>query len=747
MGKASPAQVSFNSGELSRALDARTDYAKYSSGCSIMENFIPTVQGPARRRGGTRFISEVKDSANKCWLQRFEFSVDQAYILEFGPLYIRFYTWDTTTLVRGRLESPPGTPVEVVTPYQAADLFNADGTCRLRFAQSGDFLYITHPSYQPRILKRTSPTSFVLDLFAPEWGPFKDVDPNNTITVYAGAQTGATTLTASSGIFTANMVGTPFYLEAKNTATVTAWEPAKAITAGNRRRSDAKVYEALNNATTGAVKPVHDVGAKYDGDTGVLWDYRDCGYGYVTITGFVSATVVNVTVVQRLPQDCVGAPNATTRWAAAAWSNVEGWPSDVAFFRERLWMARNYTLWSSVSAGFDDFSRLNFGAVTDDMAITLTIASGTLNKIQWMIADKELIVGTAGAEFVIGEYSNGSPIAPGNVRVRPQSNYGSRAIVPAQAGSSVLFVQRAGLKCREITYDEVAGYSSSDTTVDADHITQSGLVDFDFAQEPDPLVWGVRADGKLACLTWNTEQRVRGWHRHIIGGTIGGGVVGGFVESVATMPAAEGDRNELWLIVRRVINGVTRRYVEYMDRAFRDGDAQSRQFYVDCGLVYSGAPADVISGLGHLEGQTVDVLANGAPHPQRVVTGGSITLQAEYPVVAIGLPAPCRLRTMRMEAGAADGTAQGKTKRMHKMVFRFLQTGGGKYGPDDQHMDYFLFGQGTPMNQPVPLFTGDKVVDWPKGYETEAYVQYVNDQPMAVTLEGVFPQIQTFDSR
>lgn len=741
MPKASPAQVSFNSGELSRALDARTDYAKYASGCSIMENFLPTVQGPAKRRGGTRFIAEAKDSTKKTYLQRFEYSVDQAYVLEIGDQYIRFYTWDTSTLVRGRLESPPGTPVEVATPYTLTNLFNTDGTCRLRFAQSGDFLYITHPLYQPRILKRTSPTSFTLTAFTPEWGPFKDVDPSNTVTVYAGAETGATTLTASSGIFTVAMVGTPFYLESKNTASVTAWEPAKAIVAGNRRRSDAKVYAALNNATTGAVKPVHNEGAKYDGDTGVLWDFRDCGYGYVTITGFVSATVVNVTVIQRLPQDCVGVGNATTRWAAAAWSDVEGWPTDVAFFRERLWMARNYTLWSSVSAGFDDFSRLNFGEVTDDMAITLTIASGTLNKIQWLIADKELVVGTAGAEFVIGEYSNGSPIAPGNVRVRPQSQYGSRAIVPAQAGSSVLFVQRAGLKCREISYDEVAGYSSSDATVDADHITQSGLVDFDFAQEPDPLVWGVRADGKLACLTWNTEQRVRGWHRHIIGGTTV------FVESVATMPAAEGDRNEVWMMVKRTINGVTRRYIEYMDRPYQDGDPQNRQFYVDSGLIYNGAPATTISGLGHLEGQTVDVLANGAPHPQRVVTGGAITLQAAYPVVAVGLPAPCKLRTMRMEAGAADGTAQGKTKRMHKMVFRFLNTGGGKYGPDDDNMDYFMFGQGQPMNQPVPLFTGDKVVDWPKGYETEAYVQYVNDQPMAVTLEGVYPQIQTFDSR
>jgi hypothetical protein len=738
--KASPAQISFNSGELSRSLDARSDYSKYSSGCSILENFIPTVQGPARRRGGTRFIKPTKDQNQKSYLQPFEYSVDQAYILEIGHLYIRFYTWDTITKVRGRLESPPGAPVEVATPYTQADLFNEDGTCRLRFAQSGDFLYITHPSYQQRILKRTSPTSFTLTPFEAKWGPFKDIDPDQTITVFADAETGSTQLHASAAIFTAAMVGSQFYLEAANTTNVTTWEPGKAIVATARRRSDAKIYEALNSKTTGAFKPIHTFGALYDGDDGVLWEFRDPGYGYVKITGFVSTTVVNVDVIQRLPRDCVTAPHATTRWAHAAWSNVEGWPSDVCFFRERLWFARGQTLWSSVSSGFDDFSRLNFGLITDDMAITLTLSSGKFNKIQWLIPDKELIIGTAGNEFLLGEYSNGSPLAPGNVRVRTQSQFGSRSVVPVQAGSSVLFIQRAGLKAREIAYDEMAGYQSSDVTVDADHITFSGLIDIDYAQEPDPLVWAVRSDGLLACMTWNSEQRVRGWHRHPIGGS-------GVVESVACMPAAEGDRNEVWMVVKRTINGQTKRYVEYMDRAWRTGDPQSSQLYMDAALTYNGLAADTISGLSHLEGETVDILTNGSPHPQRVVTGGAITLQREYTIVQVGLPAPCRLRTMRMEAGAADGTAQGKTKRMHKMVFRFLETGGGSYGPDNDHMDLFHFGQGMPMNQPVPLFTGDKVVDWPKGYETDAYVQYINDQPTAVTLEGIYPQLLTQDAR
>lgn len=741
MAKASPAQVSFNSGELSRALDARTDYAKYSSGCSVLENFLPTVQGPAKRRGGTRFVAETKDSSARSWLVRFEYAVEQAYILEFGDQYVRFYTWDSVTLARGRLESPPGTPVEVATPYTQAQLFNTDGTCRLRFAQSGDFLYITHPEHQPRILKRTSATTFVLELFVALGGPFKDIDPDTAVTVSASAQTGAgITLTASAAIFTAGHIGSLFYLEARNVQTVTAWEPGKVVGVGVRRRSDGKVYESLNGATTGANRPVHTHGALYDGDTGVQWEFRDPGYGYVRITAVGGGgTTATADVVDRLPLDVVGA-SSTTRWAHGAWSTVEGWPTDVAFFRERLWFARNQTLWASVSSGFDDFSRLNYGQVTDDMAITLTIASGTLNKIQWLIADKELVAGTAGNEFAIGEYSNGSPLGPGNVRTRNVSQYGSRAIVPVQAGVSVLFVQRAGLKVREIVYDEVAGYQSTDVTVDAEHITEGGLVDVDYAQEPDPLVWAARADGALVAMTWSTEQRVRGWHRHPIGGD-------GVVESVATMPAAEGDRNEVWLIVKRTVDGVTRRYVEYMERPWRRGDSQASQLYMDSALTYDGAPTTTVSGLDHLEGMTVDVLTDGAPHPQRTVAAGAIELQRAYSIVNVGLPAPCKLKTMRMEAGAQDGTAQGKTKRMHRMVFRLLDTGGGKVGPDDDHLDWLLYGQGQPMDQPAALFTGDKVVGWPAGYDTDAYVMYVNAQPLAATLEGVYPQIVTQDAR
>jgi hypothetical protein len=742
MGKASTILGNFNSGELSPMLDGRIDFAKYGSGASILENFIPTVQGPIVRRGGTRFVHEIKDSSARVFLQVFEFSVDQAYILEFGNLYVRFYTWDAVTKVRGILESAPGVPVEVATPYTTADLFNADMTPKLGIEQSGDFLYIAHPNYQQRILKRTSAVTFTIDLYVAKGGPWQSLNDTAT-TVYASAETGTgISLTASAGIFTAAMVGSLFYLESRDTNAIPAWEVGKVIAAGARRRSDNKTYEALNAATTGTNKPVHTEGALLDGDSGVQWQYRDPGYGYVRITAYTSPTAVTADVIERLPSQTVGSTLATTRWAFSEWSTANGWPTDVAFFRERLWWGRKQQAWGSVSADFEDFSPRNFGEVTADMAISITLVSGKINSIQWMSGDEELLCGTAGGEFTVGELTNGDPIGPGNVRVRLISSYGSRAIQPIKNGDATMFIQRSGLKARDVSYDELNyKYKGSDATVLAEHITASGVINIAFAQEPDPIVWGIRADGKLIGFTWNNEQDVRGWHRQPIGGD-------GFVESLAVMPAAEGDRNELWLVVRRTINGVTKRYVEYMEHPWRLGDAQSSSFYMDCGLTYNGAPTKTISGLGHLEGMTVDILADGAPAPQETVTGGVITLQRAASIVNIGLPCPCRWRSMRIEAGAGDGTSQGKTKRIHKAVLRFLNTGGGKYGSRSDNLDALQFRSASdPMSAPVPLFSGDKVVTWPEGYNGDGYLMYENDQPTPATLIAYMPQVVTQDAR
>lgn len=759
MPKASPLRSSFNAGELSPLMAGRPDVAKYANGCELLENFIPSVQGPAVRRAGTRFVSEVKNSANRTWLARFEFNTAQAYVLEFGDQYIRFYT-NHGVLLSG------GLPYEIVSPYAIADLTDAtDGTFRLDMVQSGDVIYIAHPSYPLQKLSRLGNTNWTIADAPLTNGPFKTENVDRTITVYASATTGSVTLTASSGIFTSAMVGSFVYLEPADLSSVKPWTAGQEYSTNplnTLRRSDGKTYKCTTNGTpsagkvwrTGPDKPIHIYGTEADGDysgisgttcerQGLDWLFVDSGFGYVKITGFTSSTVVTATVQGNnpLPAGVVGSGNATFRWALGAFSGAEGYPSKVTFFRERLTLAKGQELFFSCSGDFENFaSKDDSGQVVADRAIKVTISSDQVNQVQWLAPTQSLIIGTSGGEFACGENSTNEAFAPGNVKIEQQTSEGSRSVVPVRVGYSTLMVQASGRKVKEVAYNlQQNGYVTNDVTVLAEHITLGGIVQTSWHKEPYVAMWSVRADGKLLGFTFNKEQDVVGWHRHTLGGS-------GVVESVCVIPSPDRTRDELWVIVRRTINGSTKRYVEYLEREYQDGDTQSSCFYVDSGLTYSGSPATTISGLSHLEGQTVQVLTDGASHPDSVVTSGAITLQRASSVVQVGLACPAILKTTRIEAGAGDGTAQGKTKRITKVVFRFYNTLGAKVGPDANNLDDIQFRTPSdPMDQAPPLFTGDKLVDWPGGYDFDGYVMVRQEQPLPMTLVAVMPQVHTFD--
>jgi hypothetical protein len=895
MPKASPILTSFNAGELSPSLDGRVDLSKYSAGCKRLENFIPMVQGPARRRSGTRFVNEVKTSANRTWLVRFEFSETQAYILEFGNQYIRFYT-NHGQVISG------GSAFEIASPYTSADLSNANGTLRIRFVQSGDVVYIVHPSYAPRKLSRFGPVNWTLTTVDFEGGPFIDIDPDQTTTVFASATTGTVTLTSSAPIFASTDVGGLLLLEGKDGGSIKPWESQKDFGVnvnpfGERRRSDGKIYRCTTNAAppageayyTGSTKPTHTSGAfidgsgqitgtSLDGPIGVEWTYESLDYGIVKITGFTSATSVTGVVQQTLPTNVVYSPagsaktvtaiaatsqdlirltvtahgyvigstvnialtstynwnrqddsvscggtgaliatssneivsgtfeayvvdantidmlasdysatitsttinytyqddlgsgcetisttavgtfsayvsgtvtqiavgstaNLTPRWAFSRWSPTRGWPSQVAFFRERLVFATNQTIDMSVAADFENFSDRNTsGEVSADMAIAIEVSSDTVNTIEWLSPSDGLLIGTAGGEFVCGEVTTDEPLGPGNVKITQQSLFGSKSVIPCQIGDQVIFIQRSGRKARELTYDFGSnGYKSSDLTVLSEHISASGIVDIVYQQEPHSIIWAVRDDGLLIGFTYNKEQEVLGWHRHPIGGN-------GIVECVESIPNPNGTQDDLWMIVRRTINGQTKRYIEYLEADFTSDSALPDAFFVDSGLTYDGVPVSSVSGLNHLEGQTVSVLVDGAMHPTRVVTGGAISLQVAGSKIHAGLAAPAVLQTMRLEAGAGDGTAQGKTKRITKAVIRFLATLGAKAGADESQLDEIQFRKPSdPMGQPPALFTGDQMVEWPNGYDFDGYLMVKQDQPLPMTVVAIMPQVHTQD--
>ncbi|SDV49190.1 hypothetical protein [Chitinasiproducens palmae] len=757
---ATPILTTFDAGELSPMMGGRVDFEKYPNGCSLLENFITTVQGPAVRRGGTTFVSEVADSGQRTWLKEFVVSDGTKYMLEFGNGIIRFYT------DRGRLVSG-GTQVAIASPYTAAYLTDSDGVFALRFAQSADTMYIFHPYYPPTKLLRTSATTFVLQQTNLSAGPLQDQNIDRSKIIQASDRSGAITLTANFDAFTAADVGTIVYLEVEDFSDIRPWAVHQYVSVGDYRRVDKRVYRCNavgsqpTHAVTGDQTPTHTEGYAWDGDgvdadnddygsIGVEWQYINSGYSYAKITAITDARTASAYVTTGdsqddtiiMPQQIVD--QGTWKWRKALFNGIDGWPTNGAFWRNRLVLARGRWIAMSVSADYENFATQEADESTADSAIVQQLNSRRLNEVVWLSPSDNLLVGMNGDEWVIGPIQQSEAVSASNIQAVRRTSYGSRGIVPIEVGGALLFVQASGKKLRDYKYSYSSdNYVSTDTTKLADHITTgasgngSGILSLAFQQEPFSIVWAARGDGTLLGMTYDQEEGrsdVIGWQRHPM--------TNGAVECVAVMPSPDGTYDDLWMIVRRVIGGATRRFVEYMRLPLQTGDAQANAFYVDCGLSYSGTAAATISGLSHLEGQEVAVLANGAATPNQTVSGGAITLDAAATVVHVGLPSTCRLRTMQLNVNTPTGTGQGKTKRLTKVTTRLLSSLGGRVGPNFTQMEDLNFRRpADQMDQAPPLFTGDKQSLWLVGYQDEAFICYENSQPLPVTLLAFMPEL------
>lgn len=674
MARASPLQAAFDLGEISPFVYGRIDNENYRRALARCENFVPMVQGPVTRRPGTKFVVEVKDSDSFTLLQRFEFSTTQAYVLEFGDLYVRFCT------DHGQVVSGP--PVEVVTPYTEAQLPN------LRFVQSGDVLYIVHPSHAPRKLIRNSATSWTLTTITFMDGPYL---PTNTsaVTLTPSATTGAITITASSATFLSTDVG--------------------------------RVVRILHGST----------------------------WGWARITAFTSTTQVSAAV-----GGTFGATTAQTGWRLGLWSATTGYPSAATFIEDRLAFSGSTIAPNRVDASktgdYENFAPTSAaGAVASDNALSYTLLARSVNNVHWMTDnDKGIVMGTAGSEWILRPSTSLEALSPTNVSAKRATKNGCAAVAHVDMDRSIIYVQRGGRQIREFIYDfNVEGFRSPDVSIGGEHMTQTGIRQLAGAQIPQPTVWMVRNDGQLIGMTYDRDNDVTGWHRHILGGYSNEEQTeAAVVESVAVIPEPGGVYDEVWLVVRRLIGGVTKRYIEYFTKRWEDGDALEDSFYVDCGLTYDGAPATVITGLDHLEGQTVSILADGAVHIPLVVNAGSVTLRQESSVVHVGLPMASRLKTLPWEAGSADGTALGKTKRISRVSFWFMDTVGGRYGARLDRMNtIFARSDQDNMDAPPPLFSGQIGVSWDGGYDYEAPIWVEQTLPLPMTLIGIAPQLMTQD--
>ena len=419
-------------------------------------------------------------------------------------------------------------------------------------------------------------------------------------------------------------------------------------------------------------------------------------------------------------------------------------PSVVTFFEQRLVFGNSnnnpQTLWFSKNGDY-----LNFTVGTaDDDALVYTIASNQVNAIRYFSATRVLTVGTSGGEYVVTATSDG-PITPTTTLIRKYSNYGTSTVAPVQVADVTLFLQRGGRKIREFKYVgdiNAEAYQAPDVSILAEHITSGGITDFAYQQEPDSVIWMVRTDGTLVGMTYRREEQVVAFHKHVLGGSFNGGQA--VVESIATLPTDSGE-DELYIIVKRTINGQTKRYVELM-KTFNFGGLTTGAFFVDSGLAYSGSATNSLSGLHHLEGETLSVLANGASHPDVTVSGGSAALTFSSTTAAVGYGYTSNMQTLRLESGSVDGTSQGKPKRIHAVTLRLHETVGVEIGNDSGELDRIYFRDSSmAMDQAVPLFTGDKDIEFPGGYDDDDRIYVRQDQPLPLTVLALFPRMNTFD--
>ena len=266
----------------------------------------------------------------------------------------------------------------------------------------------------------------------------------------------------------------------------------------------------------------------------------------------------------------------------------------------------------------------------------------------------------------------------------------------------------------------------------------------EWQQEPNNNLWCVREDGQLACLTYQRSENVVSWSRHILGGSFGSG--NAVVESIASI---SGDLNEdeLWVIVKRTVNGATVRYVECFSDFDFDETASTDFKFLDSHLSYSGSAVTSLSGLSHLEGQTVSILADGSAHANKTVSSGAIALDRSATKVCIGLPYDSILQTMRIEGGSLEGTSQGKIKRISKVVLRLFETVGVKVGPSLTNLETIPF-RTTSSNLSAPVNTlieGDKEIEFNDDYNSDGHIFIKQDQPLPASILAIYPTLVTSD--
>ncbi len=719
-------QNAFTSGELSPELYARTDFEKYESGCRTLKNWIVRPHGGVSNRPGFRFIAETKYPLKKSRLIEFEFSDTQAYILEFGDQYIRFY------MDGGQIETTPGVPTEVASSYLEADLG------LIHYCQSADTLYLFHPDYTPRKLVRSGHTSWTQSEIDFTWGPFRDWRDTGISITPTGA-TGTVNLKASLALFKEDHIGG-------------------------------------------------------------LWEL---GGGYVEITSW-EASGLNASALV-IADIVVG---ATTLWAEGAWSTYYGFPRTATFENDRLVPAGNswepQRLWGSVIGDYENHR----AGTNDDDAYRHRIGSQKANVIKSILSEKHLLVLTNGGEWIVGIYGeyispSNAPrkreSAFGSTDVMPLST-GDITLYLQKPGKTV-----RGFK---YDYQS-DGYAGDNLSLMAEHLTKSNIItEMAYQQSPNQIIWCVRNDGVLLGLTYMPEHKVIAWHRHDTEGafescatipgeeedelwTICNRTVGAttvryielldpafkgtetysafFLDSGLSYngapfiitDASQTDPVVLELVGHSLTTGNILRTtgvggmteLNYSNWTVGATTTDTVELTGASGTGYtaytSGGIAKkavvTLSGLDHLAGESISILADGAVVGDETVSAsGTITLDNAAGTVHAGLSYECDLETLNIDVPLDIGTLQGMIKKIIGVSLRVYNSFGAWIGPDEDNLKEIMFWTSDDYltGAPPGLYTGDKTGEANFNYSEKGRVFIRHQAPLPMTILGIITEIE-----
>ncbi|WP_434569161.1 hypothetical protein [Pseudomonas sp. Z3-8] len=765
-------QPTFAAGELSPSASARTDIARYYTGLKLCRNFMVMPYGGVRNRPGTKFVCEVADSTKLNRLIPFQFNDEQTYILQFTDLQMRVIK-DGGQVLAG------GVPYQLAMPYTQFDLK------QLNFTQSADVMTFAHTSYKPRELSRLAHDNWTTAEL-------------NLAPRIAAPATATATPTAGTGATQSWRYQVTAVLDDGNSIDESLPVTSNAVTIFADTASATIVWPAVTGAT-------YYIIYKDNAGAGI--------YGFIGRATALTFTDRNITAVKTDTP-----PNGADPFVGA-----NNYPGAVGYFQQRLVFAGSnaspQTFWMSKTGLFK-----NFGYSIpnkDDDAITFTIASTEVNKVRHLIGLRKLLGLTSGGEWTFTGGDTG--LTAKTIQASQEGYDGSAIVPPVVVGSSAVYVQARGSRVSSFGYSlEADGFAAGDLTLFSAHLFRGyELTSVAYQKIPDSIVWYVRDDGILLGMTYLPEQQLVGWHWHD---------TDGFVESIACIP--EGQEDALYMVVRRTINGVQKRYVERM--ATRQVLSIEDAFFVDCGLTYDGRNTDTaktmrlsggttwqypevvtmtalghapftvgsvgnqyslkltttddnddvttetvrvevvgytsttvvtvkllivcppalrnvaltgwarqaktISGLGHLEGKTVSILADGSVHPQRVVAGGAVVLQEAAGVAHIGLPYKSDMETLDLELKNGNETVLDKKIAVTSLTVLVEESRGIFAGMDKNHLRPHKTSRGT-YEQPLDELTGQAEIYIANDWKGKGRVFIRQSDPLPLSVLAVIPEV------